>query len=355
MRRYAACQYFLRQINTHAEKFTDVQRSTTPPIFANRPGNEQREANPNDVFSMRATWPFHFAGDSGASLFGQRAWLSWRFLALLELPKLQIWELPMQSTQLQNLIQSTRSSACSVASLDAQAVLRILLEFLNDPRDNNAKARWLRQAMATRGVKLDAQSITQSLGTAVEDCFAMLQSKLIQNVHSASVELSARYVATVALFLYLQSLHRNQEFGRWQAWTLQELSAASSSGKPKPYVTADMLGSDNSSPLSTFPSVYANMSLNLDPKIHPIASPPVICWQCGAGFLSQQDVARHTQAEHGGYAEYRKHLLWLAGKKKRVCASPPMAQAPHARELFFPPMLLHPREWRHRVDGRQKH
>ena len=265
---------------------------------------------------MRATWPFHFAGDSGASLFGQRAWLSWRFLALLELPKLEIWELPMQSDELQTLIRSTRSSACSVASLGAQAVLRILLEFLSDPRDNNAKARWLRRAMATRGVKLDAHVVKDRLGTAVEDCFALLQSQLDHTLQSASVELSARYVATVALFLYLQSLHqRNQDFGGWQAWTVQELSAAGSSSKPRPYVTADMLGSDDSSPLSAFPSVYANTALNLDPQVHPVASPPVICWQCGAGFLSQQDLARHTQAEHGGYAEYRKHLLWLAGKR----------------------------------------
>ena len=270
---------------------------------------------------MRATWPFHFAGDSGASLFGQRAWLSWRFLALLELPKLEIWELPMQSDELQNLIRSTRSSACSVASLDAQAVLRILLEFLSDPRDNNAKARWLSRAMATRGVKLDADVVKDRLKTAVEDCFAMLQRQLDHTLQSASVEISARYVATVALFLYLQSLQRNKEFGGWQAWTVQELSAAGSSSKPRPYVTADMLGSDDSSPLSAFPSVYANTALNLDPKVHPVASPPVICWQCGAGFLSQQDLVRHTQAEHGGYAAYRKHLLWLAGKRGFVPVS----------------------------------
>ena len=150
----AFCQYVLRHIRAYAEKLTDVQRSAAPPILAGRPGNELRRANPKDVFCMRATWPFHLAGDSEASLFGQRAWLSWRFLALLELPKLDIWELPMQSGELQNLITSTRSSACSVASLDAQAVLQILLEFLNDPRGNNAKARWLHRAVVTSGCLL---------------------------------------------------------------------------------------------------------------------------------------------------------------------------------------------------------
>ena len=125
MSAYAFCQYVLRQIRVYAEKLTNVQRSAAPPILAGRPGNEHRRANPKDVFCMRATWPFHLAGDSEASLFGQRAWLSWRFLALLELPKLEIWELPTQSDELQNLVWSTRSSACSVTSLDAQAVLRM--------------------------------------------------------------------------------------------------------------------------------------------------------------------------------------------------------------------------------------
>ena len=168
----------------------------------------------------------------------------------------------------------------------------------------------------------------------------MLQSHLDDTLQSTSLELPTRYVATLALFLYLQSLERNHKFGSWQAWTVQELYAASSSDKLKPYVTADMLGSDDSSPLSAFPSVYANTASNLDPKVHPLASPPVICWQCGAGFLSQQSLARHAHAEHGGYAEYRKHLFWLAGKK--VFACPSMAKAPHACELLCPPMLLDP-------------
>ena len=50
--------------------------------MAGRPGNEQRRANPKDIFSMRATWPFHLARDFGASLFGQRAWLAkWPIMA----------------------------------------------------------------------------------------------------------------------------------------------------------------------------------------------------------------------------------------------------------------------------------
>ena len=45
-----------------------------------------------------------------------------------------------------------------------------------------------------------------------------------------------------------------------------------------------------------------------------MATPPVLCWLCGAGFLSWQALYRHTRSAHGDWAEYRKHLFWLAQK-----------------------------------------
>ena len=41
----------------------------------------------------------------------------------------------------------------------------------------------------------------------------------------------------------------------------------------------------------------------------------MLCWLCGAGFLSWQALYRHTRAAHADYAEYRKHLLWVAKKR----------------------------------------
>ena len=44
----------------------------------------------------------------------------------------------------------------------------------------------------------------------------------------------------------------------------------------------------------------------------PVASPPVMCWICGEGFAHNGAFRQHCSDAHGGYAEYRKRLLWRA-------------------------------------------
>ena len=38
----------------------------------------------------------------------------------------------------------------------------------------------------------------------------------------------------------------------------------------------------------------------------PVASPPVMCWICGEGFLHNGALFKHCGEAHGDYAEYRK-------------------------------------------------
>ena len=45
-----------------------------------------------------------------------------------------------------------------------------------------------------------------------------------------------------------------------------------------------------------------------------VASPPVMCWICGEGFLHNGTLFKHCVAAHGDYAEYRKRLFWRAQK-----------------------------------------
>ena len=82
----------------------------------------------------------------------------------------------------------------------------------------------------------------------------------------------------------------------------------------KRYVSSEQLGDDENMPLLGFPRCCKHLAYDLDPEVHAIATPPVLCWLCGAGFLSQQALYRHAREAHGDYAEYRKHLFWLAQK-----------------------------------------
>ena len=45
-----------------------------------------------------------------------------------------------------------------------------------------------------------------------------------------------------------------------------------------------------------------------------VASPPVMCWICGEGFLDNPSLSKHCDKKHGDYAEYRKRLFWRAQK-----------------------------------------
>jgi hypothetical protein len=71
---------------------------------------------------------------------------------------------------------------------------------------------------------------------------------------------------------------------------------------------------ETSSPLCGFPRACGDLVEKLDPNVHPVATPPVLCWICGAGFLSWADFFRHCTSTHGDWAEYRKHLFWRAQK-----------------------------------------
>ena len=145
---------------------------------------------------MQAHWPFHLAGDSGVRLFEHRAWLSWRYLVLLELPALSLWQLPPLGSQLQHLIEQTRSNAQPDENFSAHAVEKILLDFFHDSSNSHAKARWLRRAMKLPK-QCDDELVEERLKRAVAECFVLLQSRVL---------VSPRYIACAALFLHLQSL-----------------------------------------------------------------------------------------------------------------------------------------------------
>ena len=80
-------------------------------------------------------------------------------------------------------------------------------------------------------------------------------------------------------------------------------------------VTWVQLGEDTNSPLFQFPRCCEHLTSSLDPEVHAIATPPVLCWLCGAGFSSKNALYRHARAAHGDYAEYRKHLFWQAQER----------------------------------------
>ena len=117
---FAFTQHTLRELRAHTSMWTETLRSTAPPALIGRAGAEHLRANVADLISGQTAWPFNLAGDSGATLFTHRAWLSWRYLALLELSEYSsVWQLPLLSTDLQSLIEKVRSCQQSDQHIDA--------------------------------------------------------------------------------------------------------------------------------------------------------------------------------------------------------------------------------------------
>ena len=117
---YAFTQHAMRELRAHTDNWADARKATAPSGLLGREGHEHMRTMASDMLERQNHWPFHLAGDSGARLFNHRAWISWRLLALLELPSLTLCELPSLSKDLQALIEVTRSNAQTSESFSAQ-------------------------------------------------------------------------------------------------------------------------------------------------------------------------------------------------------------------------------------------
>ena len=107
----AFTQHALRELLAQTTTWTGTIKTRAPTGLLGRAGQEHLRTMASDITANPACWPFHLAGDSGQSLFNHRAWLSWRFLALIELPELTVPELPCLSKDLHALIEATRAKA----------------------------------------------------------------------------------------------------------------------------------------------------------------------------------------------------------------------------------------------------
>ena len=159
--------------------------------------------------------------------------------------------------------------------------------------------------------------VEKRLEHAVAHAFTVLQNLFEESSEHEKASISPRFVACAALFLHLQDSHCKERLGAWQPFCVQHKSAraTTASSTLKRYISSDVVGEDDRSPLSGFPRCVAHLTSTLDPEMHPVATPPVLCWLCGAGFCSHQSLYRHTREAHGDYAEYRKRLFWVAQER----------------------------------------
>ena len=91
----------------------------------------------------------------------------------------------------------------------------------------------------------------------------------------------------------------------------------------KQYLPQERCGEDVELAANRMPAYWERMLANADnDRSHSaevqnslaVASPPVMCWICGEGFVDNKSLGKHCDKSHGDYAEYRKRLFWRAQK-----------------------------------------
>ena len=84
----------------------------------------------------------------------------------------------------------------------------------------------------------------------------------------------------------------------------------------KQYLPEDMCGEDVELAANRMPAYWMRLQDSAEQSVDDlslsVASPPVMCWICGEGFLHNGALFKHCREAHGDYAEYRKRLFWRA-------------------------------------------
>ena len=92
----------------------------------------------------------------------------------------------------------------------------------------------------------------------------------------------------------------------------------------KTYIDAEAVGPDVVLAANRMPAYWRRLEGNLEqPACEDdtsvlnslvVATPPVMCFTSGEGFLNNLGLKKHCKRHHGDYAEYRKRLFWRAQK-----------------------------------------
>ena len=94
------------------------------------------------------------------------------------------------------------------------------------------------------------------------------------------------------------------------------MQANSEGTSRKQYLPEDQCGEDVELAENRMPAYWTRLQDSAERPVDdlslPVASPPVMCWICGEGFLHSGALFKHRGEAHGDYAEYRKRLFWRA-------------------------------------------
>ena len=258
-------------------------------------------------------------GAYGKPRFLKHAFYFVRMLACVEL-QVRIADLPnlAQHAELVEKIVQHRSDAkeagdttagTAVVPITAGDAKEVLQEFASDSFNACGNKRWLWHVLKVpKDKRQEDEYLQQVLDTAVDG--------LLEDIATNGVTLHAmskRTFATIALYHLILTTWKTKTSGHIFLAPMLRMLANAEGTSRKPYRPEDQCGEDVELAANLMPAYYRRLHGRDDLSL-PVASPPVMCWICGEGFLHNGALFKHCCEHHGDYAEYRKRLFWRAQK-----------------------------------------
>jgi hypothetical protein len=153
--------------------------------------------------------------------------------------------------------------------------------------------------------------LPQLFQTVVDAFILALQDNSI-----TGLALSPPALATLALYHHILVAAMKKRNKPLLQGPMFRLLANASGTARKQYLPVDACGEDVELTANCMPAYWRRLENSAEQPVEdlslPVASPPVMCWICGEGFLHNGALFKHCDQAHGDYAEYRKRLFWRA-------------------------------------------
>ena len=236
-----------------------------------------------------------------------------RMLACLEMPNLRPLEdlpTPGDHTGLINRVVQHRAAASEQTDGDGGRIAsgdikQTLQDFCNDPFSAYAKKRWLCDVLKVPKEKRDDPDyLPQIFSTAVDEFLQELAS-----AHTNAPQ-SKHTLAVLALYHRFLITWKKKSTGPMKTGPVLRILANVGGNSRKQYLPQNQCGENVELAANCMPAYYRRMQNSAGQPVEdlslPVASPPVMCWICGEGFLHNDGHCKHWGEAHGDYAQYRK-------------------------------------------------
>ena len=253
--------------------------------------------------------------------FSSPLWYFSRMLVSVELPRHRFVDMPIANNHaelidkvVQHRSNAAKASAAQPALITAGDVKEVLQDFCTDPFSSHANKRWLLDVLKVpKANRQDPEYLPQMFEAAVDE---FLQD--VSGIRRTLFALSKHTLAVLALYHRILITWKPRSRGTMLLGPIFRMLSNSEGTSRKQYLPEDMCGEDVELAANRMPAYWMRLQDSAEQPVDdlslPVASPPVMCWICGEGFLHNGALFKHCCTAHGDYAEYRKRLFWRAMK-----------------------------------------